>query len=65
MIKVIKMIKLLIDHLASVVAKARMRWSVAPGVSQVVKTAQSRGRTERTLLSSGTLARRQKSCGRA
>ena len=34
-------------------------------VFQVVKTAQSRGRTERTLLSAGPLAGRQECCGQA
>ena len=90
------MVNQLIDHLAWVVAKARMRahyterrhsrgWfaklaaaspdlprsphvqAFAPlrcAVFQVVKTAQSRGRTERTLLSAGALAGRDECCGR-
>jgi hypothetical protein len=98
MIKMVKMINQFIDHLAWVVAKARMRahstetasqgmdvqarcaspdlpsvgvlmyrLSLRCGVLffQVVKTAQSRGRTERTLLSAGALAGREECCGQA
>src|SRR5271168_2642420 len=39
-----------------------LRWGCA--VSQVVKTAQSRGRTERTLLFAGALAGRMNAAGR-